>query len=243
MSGLILGLIGGLVAAAATVLGATPFLVKNQKLIDSLKRINMDFMIGVMLFSSALSLIYPAYNRSGEYFEVTLALILGVIFIRLIAILAERVFRDREKSINSKTLIFIIAMMAHNLPEGLAAGASMAMETTEHGYSLLSAITFQNIPEGLTTALSFISMGLSPVKAFAANFFTALIELSGGMIGGYLSVQIEGALPSLMAFAGGAMANVTIIEMVQRVKESSYYFFFKPGFITGALTVLVVSQI
>lgn len=203
----------------------------------------MDFMIGVMLFSSALSLIYPAYNRSGEYFQVTLALILGVIFIRLVAILVDRVFCKNENSIKSKSLVFIIAMMAHNLPEGLAAGASMAMETTEHGYSLLLAITFQNIPEGLTTALSFISIGLSPLSAFFANLLTAFVELSGGMIGGYLSVQIEGALPSLMAFAGGAMASVTVIEMVARVKESSYYFFFKPGFITGALTVLLMSQI
>lgn len=64
MNGLLLGLIGGGVSGLATTLGAIPVLMNaNSKLGKFLNKINMDFVIGLMLSAAAFSLIWPAYEK------------------------------------------------------------------------------------------------------------------------------------------------------------------------------------
>lgn len=239
MNGLLMGLLGGGISALATIAGGVPVLSRHEKIIHYLKNINMDFVIGVMLSASAFSLIVPAFNRSTQFSLLLLMLLCGALFIKSVGFILEKINVKNNKS----ALLFIIAMMAHNLPEGIAAGASMTIGETHQSYSLLSAIAIQNIPEGLTTALSFMALGVSPMFAFLGNLSTGLVELTGGMIGGILSVNLEGSLPLMMAFAGGAMMSVTIMEMMVRVKEKSFSFFIQPGFISGIALMLTLSKI
>lgn len=244
MSGLELGIIGGAISGLATTLGALPILSRNKKIISLLETINMDFIIGVMLSASAFSLIVPAFEKSKSLHTLFLALLLGAVFIRAVGYILEKTqLTNMAVKKNKQSLLFILAMMAHNLPEGMASGASMTVENNHQGYSLLSAIAFQNIPEGLTTALSFISLGLNPWWAFMGNFLTGFIELIGGMIGGHLSASMVGVLPLIMAFAGGAMMSLTLIELAARIKESSITFFIRPGFLSGAVLMMGLSSL
>jgi len=244
MNGLLMGMIGGGISALATIAGGVPVLSRHEKIIHFLKNINMDFVIGVMLSASAFSLIVPAFNRSTQFSLLLLTLLCGALFIKSVGFILEKIHLKNETLKNNKSaLLFIIAMMAHNLPEGIASGATITMGNAHQSYSLLSAIAIQNIPEGLTTALSFMALGVSPLFAFLGNLSTGLVELIGGMIGGYLSTRIEGSLPFMMAFAGGAMMSVTIMEMMARVKEKSFSFFIQPGFLSGIALMLTLSKI
>lgn len=250
MSGLILGLIGGGVSGLATTLGGAPILIKDSKIGKILKNINMDFVIGLMLSAAAFSLIWPAYSRVYmmpskyyEFFLVSLALVGGVIFIKSAGKFLEYVLRHNENAReNKKAMLFVIAMMVHNFPEGLASGASMTLPGSQ-GYSLLGAIALQNVPEGFTTALSFITLGVNPLMAFFGNMVTGIVELVGGMIGGYMSSKIDGVLPILMAFAGGAMMSVVLGELADKLKEGSYRFLYRPGFLSGVALVIVFNNL
>ena len=62
MNGLLMGLIGGGVSGLATTSGAIPVLLKNKRITQFLKNINMDFVTGVMLSAAAFALIWPAYE-------------------------------------------------------------------------------------------------------------------------------------------------------------------------------------
>lgn len=42
---------------------------------------------------------------------------------------------------------------------------------------------------------------------------TGVVELAGGLVGAYLSSSIDGVLPLLMSFAGGAMMSVVVSEI------------------------------
>lgn len=250
MTGLMLGLIGGGVSGLATTLGGAPILIKDSKLGKFLKSINMDFVIGLMLSAAAFSLIWPAYEkaylgneRMFQFFLVSLALVGGVIFIKAAGKFLEYVLRHNENAReNKKALLFVIAMMVHNFPEGLASGASMTLPGSQ-GASLLGAIALQNVPEGFTTALSFITLGVSPLMAFFGNMMTGGVELVGGIIGGYMSSKIDGLLPVLMAFAGGAMMSVVLTEVVEKLKGESYGFLFRPGFLSGVALVIVFNNL
>ncbi len=250
MTGLMLGLIGGAASGLATTLGGAPILIKDSKIGKVLKNINMDFVIGLMLSAAAFSLIWPAYEKaysgaekSFHFILVSVALIGGVVFIKSAGKFLEYVLRNNQNAReNKKALLFVIAMMVHNFPEGLASGASMTLPGSQ-GASLLGAIALQNIPEGFTTALSFITLGVNPLMAFGGNLMTGLVELVGGVIGGYMSTKIDGVLPLLMAFAGGAMMSVVLSELMEKLKGESYGFLFRPGFLSGVALVIVFNNL
>ena len=253
MNGILLGLIGGGVSGLATTLGAVPILMNDSKIGKFLKNINMDFVIGLMLSAAAFSLIWPAYEkvylthtlteRKLQFFIISAALLGGILFIKSAGRLIEHVWRnDENMQKNKKALLFVIAMMVHNFPEGLASGATMTMPGTE-GFSLLGAIAIQNVPEGFTTALSFITLGVSPMLAFFGTVVTGLVELVGGLIGGYAASQIEGLLPILMSFAGGAMMSVVLGELAEKLKGESYGFLVRPSFLSGVALVIIFNNL
>lgn len=253
MDGLILGLIGGGVSGLATTIGAVPILMNNSKIGKFLNKVNMDFVIGLMLSAAAFSLIWPAYQkvftasaideRKWQFLIISAALLGGIAFIKSAGSLIEYVMRNNENvRKNKKALLFVIAMMVHNFPEGLASGATMTLPGVE-GYSLLGAISLQNVPEGFTTALSFITLGVTPWMAFLGTVVTGLVELGGGLIGGYMSQQINGVLPILMAFAGGAMMSVVLGELAEKLKGESYGFLVRPSFLSGVALVIIFNNL
>lgn len=253
MEGLILGLIGGGVSGLATTLGGLPILMNNSKIGKFLNKINMDFVIGLMLSAAAFSLIWPAYQkvysssamneRQYQFMIISAALLGGIAFIKCAGRVIEYVMRNNlNLQKNKKALLFVIAMMVHNFPEGLASGATMTLPGTQ-GYSLLGAIALQNVPEGFTTALSFITLGVNPMMAFLGTVVTGLVELGGGMIGGYMSAKIDGVLPLLMAFAGGAMMSVVLGELAEKLKGESYGFLVRPSFLSGVALVIIFNNL
>lgn len=253
MNGLLLGLIGGGVSGLATTLGAAPILMNNSRIGQFLKKINMDFVIGLMLSAAAFSLIWPAYEKvyssstmdekKFQFLIISTALLSGIAFIKLAGKLIEHTMRNHEHvRKNKKALLFVIAMMVHNFPEGLASGATMTLPGAE-GYSLLGAIALQNVPEGFTTALSFITLGVTPWMAFLGTVVTGLVELGGGLIGGYMSEKINGVLPLLMAFAGGAMMSVVLGELAEKLKDESYGFLVRPSFLSGVALVIIFNNL
>lgn len=254
MEGLILGLIGGGVSGLATTLGAVPILMNtNSKLGKFLNKINMDFVIGLMLSAAAFSLIWPAYERvysasvtserQFQFLIISAALLGGIAFIKSAGRVIDNLMKNNENlQKNKKALLFVIAMMVHNFPEGLASGATMTLPGTE-GYSLLGAIAIQNVPEGFTTALSFVTLGVNPMMAFLGTVVTGLVELGGGLIGGYMSAKINGVLPLLMAFAGGAMMSVVLGELADKLKGESYGFLVRPSFLSGVALVIIFNNL
>ena len=253
MNGLVLGLIGGGISGLSTTMGAVVILIKNSKIGKFLYKINMDFVIGLMLSAAAFSLIWPAYqqvyaasaidDRKSQFFIISTALIGGIAFIKSAGKLIEYVMKNNENMRkNKKSLLFVIAMMVHNFPEGLASGAAMTLPSNE-GLSLLGAIAIQNIPEGFATALSFITLGVSPWMSFLGTVVTGLVELGGGVIGGYMSQQVNGLLPILMAFAGGAMMSVVLSEMAEKLKGQSLGFLVRPSFLSGVALVIIFNNL
>ena len=182
-------------------------------------------------------------GRTFQFLIISAALFGGILFIKSAGkIISYAMKKNENLRKNKKALLFVIAMMVHNFPEGLASGATMTLPGTE-GFSLLGAIAIQNVPEGFTTALSFITLGLSPMMAFLGTVVTGLVELGGGLIGGYMSERIEGVLPILMAFAGGAMMSVVLTELAEKLKDESYGFLVRPSFLSGVALVIIFNNL
>lgn len=221
MSMLLLGALGGLISCLSTCGGALPSLYQKQGTKNPWKFVSLDFTLGMMLSASAFSLILPAYKSvSVETLSgllgVSLALVFGVLFIRFlgqwIAGLQMGPNGDADPS-QTRAWLFVTAMMIHNFPEGLAAGASLNVEDMSTGIMILSSISLQNVPEGLMTALAFKSLGMTSQKAFFSAVLTGAMEFFGGVTSGLLSTLTNETLPFMLAFAGGAMLYVSGKEL------------------------------
>lgn len=222
-------MVGGIVSLLSTTIGASFVFLGKNKRFNPMSVLTLDFAIGMMLAASALSLISPAYSSlpqqsSQEYLWVTGSLFLGIFFITALGKIIEI-----SSGQSSRAAVFIIAMMLHNLPEGLAAGAG--------NNSVLGAIALQNIPEGLTTVLAFSALGMSLPVAFAGAVASGVVEMIGGFSGAWATSQTEASLPFILAFAGGAMMAATLRELYERCQEKGWQILTRKDFALGALLI------
>ena len=208
-----LGLIAGFWVGGSTILGSLlTFFRPSFPGADKLS--SMDFALGMMLSAAAFSLLLPAAQTSWTQ---GLAPFFGTI---MLALFGAGVMYGLSQLMQQKSgaLLFVVAMMLHNFPEGLAAGAAFKGLTSASSLGLVGAIMLQNIPEGFMTVLAFRSLGLDARYARVGAIASGLIEVLGGGIGGAFVHHAENALPFILAVAGGAMLQVTIRELLERVK-------------------------
>lgn len=238
MSSLLLGSIAGLATGLSTVVGALPSL--RSKKSRAHEWLNLDFAVGMMLAATAFNLILPAFRENKNGILVLLSLLLGVFLIQIVSHFLDR-FDFIKK--NSHAWTFVIAMMLHNFPEGLASGASFASESLSNSWLVLGAIMLQNVPEGLATVLTFKAIGFQTRLAFLATVGTALMEVLGGVIGGSFAFTTQSGLPYVLAFAGGSMMSVTVTEIFRQVQESGFKYLLRKEFVAGCLAVLTFNLI
>jgi ZIP family zinc transporter len=108
-----------------------------------------------------------------------------------------------------------MAIALHKLPEGIAAGVSMAgAEEEAASWGVTLGLSLQNIPEGMVIIGPMLAAGVSPKRTFLCAMATGLVEVVGTLLG-YFAVTVASAiLPFALAFAGGTMLYVISDEMI-----------------------------
>ncbi|KNC53164.1 solute carrier family 39 [Thecamonas trahens ATCC 50062] len=113
-----------------------------------------------------------------------------------------------------RTLLLLIAITAHNAPEGMAVGVGFAAvgrspkATLASAQSLALGIGIQNWPEGLAVSLPLLRAGMSPWRAFFWGQASGMVEPVFGLLGAFAYILSQAILPYALAFAAGAMIFV-----------------------------------
>lgn len=191
------------------------------------KNINKSFMdkllslsAGIMLASTMFSLINPALHYA-ESFNLIPWLIcsIGVFLGGLLLYLGDKFYSKQKKA--NKTNMLILSITLHNFPEGMAIGVAFGSvvygitgATLMGALTLALGIAIQNFPEGSAISFPLYKKGYSKLKAFLVASSTALVEPLGAILGLYLALKISFILPFLLAFAGGAMLYVIVVELI-----------------------------
>lgn len=227
--------LASLAAGLATVLGFVPLLF-IKKLSRRSECICLSFSAGVMLAASFFSLLNPAFIEASRIYGsnfsasllVLLGFIVGVVFIWLIdqyvSVHSTDFFKvpedgSKPPSFYANLWIFILAIMVHNFPEGMAVGVGFSTGDYELGLPISSGIALQNIPEGLVVAVACLAMGHSKLKAFIVCLISGLVEPVGGFFGVLLVYLSESFLPLGLSFAAGAMLFAIIHKMMFEIHE------------------------
>lgn len=118
-----------------------------------------------------------------------------------------------KKSLLKAGIIMLLAIAFHNLPEGMAIGASGA-SNSQTGILVAIIIAVHNIPEGMAISAPLASGGVNGWKTILLTALAGAATVVGALIG--LAVGGISRLASgiCMGLAGGAMLYVTFCEIL-----------------------------
>lgn len=239
----------GMVAAASTALGATLAVFTKQitnRMLDTL----MGFGAGVMLAASIFSLILPSIEIMQEQTssmilassKVGFALLLGagVMLLMEKAVPHEHFFKGTDGKASTRlrqSWLFVLAIALHNIPEGLAIGASYA---AGDGHGLAIGITIQDMPEGFIVAMALIAAGYTRLFSISIGILSGLTEPVMAIIGATMMEVSTAMLPWGLAAAAGAMLFVISHEIIPESHRKGHEFFATNGLMLGFVLMLIL---
>ena len=181
----------------------------------------MSCAAGIMLASTFFSLLLPALEYGGRYsfLVLTFGFACGGLLIILTDILIGRLHSFSD-GVKRRCAVMVIAVTAHNVPEGLAIGVAfgaLAFGGAVEGVAavmLAVGIGIQNFPEGMCVAFPLRANGMSRAKSFVVGQFSGMVEIAAGVVGALAVSLVNSILPFALSFSAGAMLAVVCSELI-----------------------------
>ncbi|ETF04235.1 membrane protein [Advenella kashmirensis W13003] len=238
-------LVGGFAGFAATALGALAAF-PLRSIPDRTQDTMLGFAAGMMLAASSFSLLLPGLEAAHEIAGsavlgsavVVLGLALGVLLMLGLDYFTPHLHQElgtqgpEYKRLNGVWL-FVLAIVLHNLPEGMAIGVSFSKSDMAVGLPLTTAIAIQDIPEGLAVALALRATGMSSGRAVLLAAASGLMEPLGAIVGVGMSSGMALAYPMSLGLAAGAMIFVVSHEVIPETHRNGHQTFATIGLMAG----------
>ena len=262
-------LYAGLFTWGLTALGASlVFLFKNpsRKVLD----ISLGFTGGVMIAASFWSLLSPAIsyvemqNEMGlssipSWIPPAIGFFLGALFLFALDKIIPHlhIFAKREEAEGMetnwrKTILLVLAIALHNIPEGLAVGvafgalANPELTGMNEIFSIGAAIALgigigiQNFPEGFAVSMPLRRQGVSRWKSWKWGQMSAIVEPIFAVIGAAVVMQVLPILPYALAFSAGAMIFIVVEEVRPESHSGGHTDLATMGLIFGFIVMMVL---
>ena len=264
-------LYAGLFTWGLTALGAALvflFNSSNRKALD----MSLGFTGGVMIAASFWSLLSPAIayvemqnemgiSDSPSWLAPAIGFFLGASFLFALDKIIPHlhIFANREEAEGvetnwRKTVLLVLAITLHNIPEGLAVGVAFgALANPEilglEGHSVFTmgsaialaiGIGIQNFPEGFAVSMPLRRQGLSKWKSWKWGQLSAIVEPIFAVIGAAIVMQVLPILPYALSFAAGAMIFIVVEEVIPESQRGGNTDLATMGLIAGFIVMMVL---
>jgi ZIP family zinc transporter len=231
---------------------------------------SLGFTGGVMIAASFWSLLAPSIeyvemqNQLGQtnmpsWLVPTIGFFLGALFLYALdkVIPHLHLFEKKNKaegmSTNwQKTILLVLAIALHNIPEGLAVGVAFgaiaspellggvegSIFTFGSAVALAIGIGIQNFPEGFAVSMPLRRQGLSKLKSWQWGQLSAIVEPIFAVIGAAIVMQVLPILPYALAFAAGAMIFIVVEEVIPESQKGGNTDLATMGLIAGFIVMM-----
>lgn len=230
-------LIGTLFTWGVTALGAAlVFFFKSIKKV--VLNAMLGFAAGVMIAASFWSLLAPAIEMSEDlgqtaWLTAALGFLAGGAFLWLVDKLLPHLHGGLEvnkaegiKTHWQRSVLLVLAITLHNIPEGLAVGIAfgavaygLPSASLAGAVALAIGIGLQNFPEGAAVSIPLRREGISRKKAFLMGQASGIVEPIAGVFGAFAVLSMRPLLPYALAFAAGAMIYVVVEELIPEAQH------------------------
>jgi ZIP family zinc transporter len=219
-----------------TALGAAMvFMFKtiNKQVLNGM----LGFAAGVMIAASFWSLLSPAISMAEEagmiaWLPAVVGFLGGGAFLWLVdTILPHLHIGENQEPEGIKTgwkrsILLVLAITLHNIPEGLAVGVAFGAVVSDSNLATLSGavalalgIGLQNFPEGAAVSIPLRREGLSRFKSFVYGQASGIVEPIAAVIGALAVIVMKPMLPYALSFAAGAMIYVVVEELIPEAQQ------------------------
>ena len=231
--------VGLLIPFLGTTAGAACVFFMKKTLGDLVQRSLAGFAAGVMVAASIWSLLIPAIDQSAHLGKLSFlpafaGFWCGILFLLALDHLIPHLHVGSEqaegpKSNLSRTVMMVLAVTVHNIPEGMAVGVMYAgflsdtpQITAASALALSLGIAIQNFPEGAIISLPLRAEGESKGRAFLGGVFSGVVEPIGAVLTILAAQLVIPALPYLLSFAAGAMLYVVVEELIPEMSQGRH---------------------
>ncbi len=239
---------------AVTALGSSlVFFFKSVN--KGILNVMLGFGAGVMLAAAFWSLLAPSIELSEELgwppaLPTAIGFLFGASTLFASDIFIQSRLSQNKKSGTKRSILLVVAITLHNIPEGLAigvafgaAGAGIQTATIGSAVAIAIGIGLQNFPEGTAISLPLRRDGLSRTKSFIIGASSAIVEPIAGLVGALLAVKMQTILPFALSYAAGAMIYVVVEELIPEGSNKNNYSKFKHatiGCIFGFIIMMIL---
>ncbi|MEE3112911.1 MAG: ZIP family metal transporter [Bacteroidota bacterium] len=238
----------------------------NRKLLDA----SLGFTGGVMIAASFWSLLSPAIeyvelqNELGlsstpGWLPPAIGFFAGALFLYFIDKLIPHLHlfakvdeAEGPKTDLKKTVLLVLAIAIHNIPEGLAVGVAFgavaspdllglngsSVFTIGSAVALGMGIGIQNFPEGFAVSMPLRRMGVSKLKSWQWGQLSAIVEPIFAVIGAAIVMTVLPILPYALAFAAGAMIFIVVEEVIPESQRGGNTDLATMGLIAGFIVMM-----
>ena len=242
------------------------FKSSNRKLLDA----SLGFTGGVMIAASFWSLLSPAIeyvelqNELGlsstpGWLPPAIGFFVGALFLYFIDKLIPHLHlfakvdeAEGPKTDLKKTVLLVLAIAIHNIPEGLAVGVAFgavaspdllgldgsSVFTIGSAVALGMGIGIQNFPEGFAVSMPLRRMGVSKLKSWQWGQLSAIVEPIFAVIGAAIVMTVLPILPYALAFAAGAMIFIVVEEVIPESQRGGNIDLATMGLIAGFIVMM-----
>ncbi len=232
-------ILGLLIPFIGTSAGAACVFFLKKDLKDSIQRALTGFAAGVMVAASIWSLIVPAIEQSEDmgsfaFLPAFTGFWAGILFLLLLDHIIPHLHvrinqTEGPKSKLTRTVMLVLAVTLHNIPEGMAVGvvyaglmSGSANITAGGALALALGIAIQNFPEGAIISMPLFSEGKSKPKSFALGVLSGAVEPVFGALTVLIAGLVVPAMPYLLSFAAGAMLYVVVEELIPEMSQGRH---------------------
>ena len=230
---------GLLIPFIGTAAGAACVFLLRQDLKLGVQRALTGFAAGVMVAASIWSLIVPAIEQSSgkgswAFLPAFIGFWLGILFLLLLDHIIPHLHQgidqaEGPKSGLPRTVMMVLAVTLHNIPEGMAVGVVYAGLMSGSGtitaggaLALALGIAIQNFPEGAIISMPLYAEGRSKPKSFWLGVLSGAVEPVFGALTVAIAALVVPAMPYLLSFAAGAMLYVVVEELIPEMSAGEH---------------------
>ncbi len=243
MNSILLSFLITILAGFSTMIGIFPIYF-HKKSQDIIIPVCLSFAAGVMISISLFSLIPEAVSAISKTFILFPAILIVSIFIVVGVLFSSFVDQKIEKKFANNQLyklglISVIALMFHNIPEGITTFIS-SNQDLRLGITLSIGIALHNIPEGISIAVPIYYATKNKKKAILLTFISGFSEFFGAVLAYLFLAPIITSLGLgvILALAAGIMIHISIYELVPTAYRYSCFFKDTIAFIIGFFVML-----
>lgn len=233
---------GILIPFFGTAVGSACVVFMKKTLNAALQKALTGFAAGVMVAASIWSLLIPAMEQSKDmgvwaFVPAVAGFWIGIMFLLFLDRIISCFYYNNYNSCKTKgagaepkkTVMLVLAVTLHNIPEGMAVGVAFAGYLSQNtaitlagAFALSIGIAIQNFPEGAIISMPLKAEGVKKMNAFLYGMLSGIVEPVAAILTILVSVLVIPLLPYFLSFAAGAMIYVVVVELIPEMPATKY---------------------